>query len=137
MKKVKLNLDDLKVESFVTTPDATSGRGTVFGQVTHPWDSCGGTCVATDPCGTCSPANTCIPGACTDAGLTCPAPACPPESEQGTCAPAETCYTCVGQGTCPDPTCGYTCTAFDTNCPPCEPYPTWTDAGCTLCGQIC
>lgn len=32
MKKIELNLDDLKVESFHTTPEAAEGReGTVFG----------------------------------------------------------------------------------------------------------
>ena len=32
MKKIKLNLDDLKVESFHTTPETGEGReGTVFG----------------------------------------------------------------------------------------------------------
>jgi len=32
MKKIKLNLDDLKVESFHTTPETGKGReGTVFG----------------------------------------------------------------------------------------------------------
>jgi len=32
MKKLKLNLEDLKVESFATTPEPRGERGTVFGQ---------------------------------------------------------------------------------------------------------
>ncbi len=42
MKKLKLNLDDLKIESFETTPELT-GRGTING---HASASCG--CTNTD-----------------------------------------------------------------------------------------
>lgn len=35
MEKIKLNLDDLRVESFQTGPDSASSRGTVHGLVTN------------------------------------------------------------------------------------------------------
>ena len=141
MKKLKLNLDDLKVESFATTPDAASGRGTVFGQVTHPYDSNCGTCPGNTNCGTCNGESCDYPG-CTAAGLTCVDPCGPGGSEAGTCGPANTCVTtCEPQSTCPSPTCGVSCGGGElTNCPgetECEPEPTWTANGCTLCDQMC
>ena len=36
MKKLRLNLDDIKVESFATGPGYLTGRGTVFGQNKPP-----------------------------------------------------------------------------------------------------
>ena len=69
MKKVKLNLDDLKVESFVTTPTRAEVReGTVFayeetwppGVDCYTWDS--PECESTEPWGTCGGATT--PSAC-------------------------------------------------------------------------
>lgn len=39
-ERLKLDLDDLRVESFETTLDAAEGEGTVFGQTTN---HCGGT----------------------------------------------------------------------------------------------
>ena len=124
MKKLKLNLDDLKVESFATTPDASSSRGTVFGQ---------------DP--TVYPEDTCYLY-CTDVGSTCVQQCGTGGSENGTCAPAETCVsTCEPQATCPSPTCGVSCGGGElTNCPgetACDPEPTWTAEGCTLCDQVC
>ena len=128
MKKLKLNLDDLKVESFATTPDAASGRGTVFGQdPTHP------------PENTC---NTCGMEMFTCVGYTCVEWCGHNPSENGTCGPANTCVTtCEPQSTCPSPTCGVSCGGGDlTNCPgetECEQDPTWTANGCTLCDQMC
>lgn len=128
MKKVKLNLDDLRVESFATTPPASSGRGTVFGQATEP-QTCGAgaTCYQT----------------CTEVGVTCVNP-CTGNTCGASCGGTcfeDTCDTCP-QVTCP--TCGLFCgTAGVTDCPhetPCEDYtqtPSCTDAGCTVCGQIC
>ena len=70
MKKLKLNLDDLRVESFATTPDATAPPGTVFGQDTEDTicnTQCG-TCTCGNTCGnTC--ANSC--GQCTGGGEGC------------------------------------------------------------------
>ena len=130
MKKVKLNLDDLKVESFATTPDSLGGRGTVFGQ-----DPTWATCEFQE---TCAPYNTCVGFTCAD--QTC-SPGCEP-SGGGTCGPVQTCFTCIGLGTCPDPTCGVTCGGGElTNCPGetnCgDPEPTWTSQGCTLCDNAC
>jgi hypothetical protein len=59
--KLKLNLDDLQVESFHTTPDISSGTGTAFGLASAP-DVC--PCVETedpswDPCTATSPVGDC------------------------------------------------------------------------------
>jgi len=35
MKKIRLNLDDLKVDSFETTPEAGGRKGTLFGYQTQ------------------------------------------------------------------------------------------------------
>src|SRR5437870_2168898 len=40
MKKLKLDLDDLRVESFSATPDSSELRGTVFGQDTSEPPAC-------------------------------------------------------------------------------------------------
>ena len=81
MKKMKLSLDDLKVESFQTTPDAGEGeKGTVFGYLTQDLTicdtcdtcnaSCNGTCNAS--CGgTCG--NTCNGTCHASCGGTCDA----------------------------------------------------------------
>jgi hypothetical protein len=54
MKKIRLNLDDLKVESFVTTPES---EGVVKGYSCPTCDgpTCAATCPATCPqtCDTC------------------------------------------------------------------------------------
>jgi hypothetical protein len=44
MKKLKLDLADLRVESFETTHDAAAAEGTVFGQsfFTFEYTMCGG-----------------------------------------------------------------------------------------------
>jgi hypothetical protein len=46
-QKLKLNLDDLKVESFQTSPSPSSGYGTVFGQGTDQLSNCADTCDGT------------------------------------------------------------------------------------------
>jgi len=61
MKKIKLNLDDLRVESFHTTPEAETTRvGTVFGLGDRPLESlacfsgmltCGDRCYTDVSCG--------------------------------------------------------------------------------------
>ncbi len=82
MKKLKLSLDDLEVESFETTPEIADTKGTVVGYgggtawgetcVASECGSCGGTCFETcgNTCGgTCgrscggSCVNTCL-GTC-------------------------------------------------------------------------
>ncbi len=92
MHKLKLNLEDLSVESFATTPEARHEGGTVFGQQCTCYTQC--TCPGCPTCdascnGTCG-------GTC---GGTCDA------SCNGTCdgscdySCGDTCYE----------TCGYTC----------------------------
>jgi hypothetical protein len=90
MKKMKLSLDDLKVESFQTTPEGAEGdRGTVYGYISCDLticQECGPTCACTrDPScnGTCAAScnGTCYAscgGTCNVScnggcgGLTCP-----------------------------------------------------------------
>ena len=80
MKKLKLNLDDLKVESFLTS-SKTNGKGTIHGNVTGGHEDCHTefgypTC---DEAWTC--ARTCE-GTCE--GNTC-TPTCPNTCEGYTC----------------------------------------------------
>jgi hypothetical protein len=49
MKKLKLNLDDLQVESFETTPASATQRGTVHGYRPYT-DTCGTPCTAHPQC---------------------------------------------------------------------------------------
>ncbi len=106
MKKLKLSLDDLEVESFETTPEITDTKGTVMGYGVNGFEdtcptectcdtcvcpgtggnSCGGTCVSTcvSTCGTCGGTcgNTCgntCDGTCL---ATC---FCPPGPSGDTC----------------------------------------------------
>ena len=103
MKKLKLNVDAVKVETFdVGAPTFRTGTVAAAGktgsvckpdprQVQAPTNSCDDTCVAVETCGveeTCLLANTCQP-----LGASCP----------NTCVAAETCVaaaTCVGDPTC-------------------------------------
>ena len=68
MKKLKLNIDDLKVESFETTKNFKNVQGTVKGY-RPTWegtcDCTGGTCYTVDDCTgvTCNP--TCDEDTCT------------------------------------------------------------------------
>jgi hypothetical protein len=79
MKKIKLDLDDLKVESFDTSPEGAEGE--VFGY-----------CNTTPPCATCD--STC-PNTCP---ATCPE-SCGAHSACGSC-PVRSCLETVG-ATCP------------------------------------
>jgi len=69
MKKIKLNLDDLKVESFVTTPEAGGVQG-------YSCPSCAATCATCDA--TCP--YTCPPSCdtCPFTDCSCPKTACNP-----------------------------------------------------------
>lgn len=126
MKKLKLNLDDLRVESFATTPDPDGQHGTVFGQ--QLTDTC--TCI-----------NTCE-GCPTEQGDTCGEP-----TFMGCCVTGSPCQTDTCYHTCP---CGFTywcATGIATDCPGqtnCPPYTegetcygSCTDQGCTACGAVC
>jgi hypothetical protein len=75
MKKIKLDLDDLKVESFDTLPEH---EGEVFGYQCPTYPGCP-TCDSTCPstCSTCAGQNTCGSTCAFTCGWTC-ADTCPP-----------------------------------------------------------
>ncbi|HEU4883112.1 MAG TPA: hypothetical protein VFT45_12720 [Longimicrobium sp.] len=124
MKKLKLQMEDLAVESFTT--DGTSPiRGTVEGHNTFRGNTCG----AENTCGpqTCPPLYCSFgtdPVAC-DTG-NCPTPACPPGT--GTGCPSGTGLSCVGCTTqdytvnLGDDTCGF-CMSFGSDVPARCPCP--------------
>ncbi|HEU0015375.1 MAG TPA: hypothetical protein VFQ45_16925 [Longimicrobium sp.] len=129
MKKLRLEQDDLRVESFTTVDPSAGLRGTVL-----PREATWGTC---DGMETCYPYNTC-------AGLGC-------GSDHGSCGCGWSERTCSWQDTC-DYTCNcgltYMCgTGGATDCPgmtDCAPwteditcYGSCTDQGCTACGAVC
>jgi hypothetical protein len=88
MRKLKLDLDHLTVESFDTAPREKE-KGTVIGEQCTCYTQC--TCPG---CPTCD--NTC-PATC---AFTCDDPSCA-ESCAGSCAPDYSCWqTCGGQYTC-------------------------------------
>ncbi len=90
MNKLRLNLDDLAVESFATTPDRPAEGGTVFGQ------QC--TCYTQCTCPGCPTCDASCNGTC---GGTCDA------SCNGTCG--GTCdASCFG-------TCDWTCECWPSN----------------------
>ena len=94
MKKIRLDLDMLSVESFRTTGDGSDARGTVNAHI--PPFTEGRECESIDYC----------PSA------DCPGTAA---TECGTCA--------TGCGTCYDATCGATyCGTCETQCGTCDPY---------------
>jgi hypothetical protein len=99
MAKLKLQLEDLTIDSFDTSP-AKKEKGTVFGEQCTCWTYCGqNTCPGCPTCG-----NTC--------NGTCDASAC-----NGTCDAScnGTCYSCnwtcewTCEYTCGDSCGGYTC----------------------------
>ena len=101
MKKLKLDLEDLAVESFATTPEAGRDGGTVFGQQCTCYTQC--TCPGCPTCagyGTCDAScnGTCAASCNGTCGATCDG------SCYGTCDYAcqtgDTCdYTCAGYAT--------------------------------------
>jgi hypothetical protein len=84
MKKFRLELDDLRIDSFSTTP-AQKAKGTVFGE------QC--TCYTQCTCPGCPTCDASCEGSC---GASCD------YSCQATCAPASCFETCMW-------TCGYAC----------------------------
>ena len=70
MKKLKLNMEDLRVESFVTFSKDSLNRGTVQGNAASILGTCHGTCE--DTCEVCTVPKTC-PNTC---GNTCDDPTC-------------------------------------------------------------
>lgn len=96
MMKLKLNPDDLRVESF-TPLSAESGYGTVQAYGVDPVQSgpkrtmC--LCPATSLCIPTVDAQTCVVTACNDFTCTCP-PATGPTCDQDSCIPTFCAYTC-------------------------------------------
>lgn len=131
MKKLKLDLSNLTVESFDTTPGVTGVRGTIRGQDdTHVADTCNGiTCHAGcqtggggltcgGGCGGSDTAGACCSAACTVNEQTC-------QGGMTGCGCAST-VACGSQvtldcGGCND-------TAYNNSC---------TDQGCTYCANAC
>lgn len=110
MGKLKLNLDDLKVESFVTTPGQHPGRGTVFAQDLTQEETF---------CWTCQN--------CLTEGDTCGCTAVGCQTNEYTCNHGLT-YTC---STDPNGDCAPLSWGPDTCQGSC------TDNGCTACDQAC
>jgi hypothetical protein len=101
MAKLKLQLEDLMIDSFDTTP-VEKAKGTVFGEQCTCWTQCGqNTCPG---CPTCNAScnGTCDASACNG---TCDA------SCNGTCGGYSCAYTCdwTCEYTCGDSCGGYTC----------------------------
>jgi hypothetical protein len=85
MRKLKLELDDLQVESFSTTPETSQSLGTVYGY--QPWtDTCGATCDDTciSVCGVCSDG-----GGCDTQDQACHTAYCGTSPEQGCTDPCQ------------------------------------------------
>ena len=66
MKKLKLDIDELKVESFATIKEKNKKQGTVYGNVTY-------TLLPPSNCGL---ENTCLTDACGCTDNTCDNPSC-------------------------------------------------------------
>ncbi|MCG8454976.1 MAG: pinensin family lanthipeptide [Holophagales bacterium] len=109
MKKLKLDLDDLKVESFETTPETgEEAKGTVYGYITQDLTICDG---CNDP----TNQNTCASTCGSTCGNTC----------GSTCG--TTCASTCGN------TCGATCGCGGLTCQPdCN-----TNFACFICTQYC
>lgn len=126
MKKLRLKMEDLAVESF-TTADAAPARGTVDA---HNNTFRGNTCGAEFTCGpqTCPPAYCVIQTDPLQCGgtLGCPTPACPPATAAG--CPTGGQLSCVGCTTqdytvdLGDDTCGF-CMSFGSDAPQRCPCP--------------
>ena len=91
MKKLKLQLDDLRIDSFATTPVAKA-KGTVFGEE----------CPSEDPC--LATVDVSCDGACE-------------ATAYGTCGELtceDSCYQCTCVASCGGQTCGWTCRGWYT-----------------------
>ncbi len=113
MAKLKLNLEDLKVESFATTRSPNASRGTVFGQTI---DQTGGCCITVDPSCDCSGTGcpTANGGSCEE--TQCNQPPCTDTCAFNTQQCADTCN--AGTGAC-GPTCGEVSCNNEYTCPAC------------------
>lgn len=103
MKKLKLNLEELKVESFDTSSSIGKSKNTVRGYATGDSNSTCNTSVCDEPCNftDCLNDNTCIATCANTCGVTCG------HSCNGTC-----------HDTCDGITCDISClrTCYPTNC---------------------
>lgn len=95
MKKMKLDLDDLKVESFETTAESQDGEGTVYGYITQDLTQCGDcTNFLCEPTNNRTCGSTCGPTCGNTCGNTCPSTC------NNTCGSTCTCgngVTCLGE----------------------------------------
>ena len=101
MKKLKLHLEDLRIDSFHTTP-SEKPRGTVFGEQCTCWTACGqNTCPG---CPTCDAScnGTCYASCNGSCAATCDA------SCNGTCDG------CTWDASCGGNSCDYTCGGYAT-----------------------
>jgi hypothetical protein len=140
MKKLRLDLDNLKVDSFATTPDAERLRGTVHGQDTE-YAYCTGyfTCVGQGDChsyeATCLGNDTCEGLGCGDTNsLRCggaDTTACSYWNQEtcnfGTCGCASW-AACASENTYDCGTCNTTTPGYWDSC---------TNWGCTGCNEVC
>jgi len=95
MKKMKLSLDDLKVESFQTTPENDADReGTVFGFISPgPGNTCDPGCTDTLQA-SCN--GTCDDPTCSTCGSTCGSSCgCPPVTCIQLCGTVFACHICT------------------------------------------
>lgn len=82
MRKIRLEIENLSVESFDTAADPSAGRGTVHGHHTHLDLSCEGSCFQTNCGAECTYDHGCTQaGGCGGQTGTCP----PPWSADGVC----------------------------------------------------
>ena len=115
MKKLRLDLENLKVDSFATTSGTTPAKGTVFGQDTDVGLTCGAGCNTEDlSCG----------GACS---TQCTYVGQGSECEYATCGCASW-ANCASQDTFDCGTCNTTTPGYWDSC---------TDWGCTYCNNVC
>ncbi|HEX2205649.1 MAG TPA: hypothetical protein VHG91_20220 [Longimicrobium sp.] len=114
MKKLRLEVEHLSVQTFHVTPGRAGERGTVWGAISYPAPA---TCVNTDcdqnTCGTCN--NTC-PDSCYQSCVGTCGNSCLGTCVEPTCA---SCAVTCGEGTCIscEATCpGYGCTRYKDPC---------------------
>ncbi|MEM7354333.1 MAG: hypothetical protein AAF657_26240 [Acidobacteriota bacterium] len=104
MKKLKLDLDDLEVESFQTTPEAgDSEEGTVYGYLSFgPGNTCDDGCTNNTFCRVCTQLG------CT-AQTNCNQNTCPAGCTDQTNCNQNTCVGCTAQTNCNQYTCAAGC----------------------------
>jgi hypothetical protein len=100
MAKLKLELADLKVDSFDPAPEDGQHRGTVIGRETVGRGTCWGICSGASCEAFCSYNNPSCYGSCDTVCIDCETGAC--ETQQWTCDGSTCAATCAGS-------CGGTC----------------------------